>query len=172
MFRLMKYLFYWFITWAVLNSSLHSALEEQLWDTSRPDFALGPHESAATVLQDKEESQALAEEQERWLEEELGSGASDAACRGAERRPRGPRGAGARSEMRDLSRLESRCSVRGSPVSCGSVVGATLLPQSNSGHASRAPLRQLGELDWGWPPRQGARFQCGDSAATTPERSL
>ena len=63
----------------VLNSSLHSAQEEQLWDTSRPDFALGPHESAATVLQDKEESQALAEEQDRWLEEELGSGASDAA---------------------------------------------------------------------------------------------
>ena len=60
----------------MLNSSLHAAQEEQLWDTSRSDFVLGPHESAATVLQDKEESQALAKEQDRWLDEELGNAAS------------------------------------------------------------------------------------------------
>ena len=63
----------------VLNSSLHASEEEGTWDMSCGNTARFGDQSPESVLSDKKEAQALAREQEAWLDAELSSAAANGA---------------------------------------------------------------------------------------------
>ena len=63
----------------VLNSSLHASQEERTWDMSGDNAGRFGDQSPASVLRDKAEAQAMARDQDEWLEAELASDAASTA---------------------------------------------------------------------------------------------